>query len=275
MQEYAEAVRISPRIQRLVAPNPGVMTGPGTNTYIVGTDELVVIDPGPAIDEHIEHILKVGDGRIRHILCTHTHPDHSPAAAHLARELEVPMIGAVTADDQHQDLTFQPDIHLEQDAVIAGHDWSIRAIHTPGHVDNHYCFLLEEEGMVFAGDHIMNGSTVVIVPPGGNMKDYIESLQRLLDYDVKAIAPGHGEIIPGCRDEVEKLVRHRLMREAKVVANLGRSGPVPIETLVVSVYDDVPEAMHRWAQFSLLAHLLKLEVDGRACQSAGIWSLTQ
>lgn len=275
MQEYAEAVRISPRIQRLVAPNPGVMTGPGTNTYIVGTDELAVIDPGPAIDEHIEHILKVGDGRIRHILCTHTHPDHSPAAAHLARELEVPMIGAVTADDQHQDLTFQPDIHLEQDAVIAGHDWSIRAIHTPGHVDNHYCFLLEEEGMVFAGDHIMNGSTVVIVPPGGNMKDYIESLQRLLDYDVKAIAPGHGEIIPGCRDEVEKLVRHRLMREAKVVANLGRSGPVPIETLVVSVYDDVPEAMHRWAQFSLLAHLLKLEVDGRACQSAGIWSLTQ
>ena len=275
MQEYAEAVKISPRIQRLVAPNPGVMTGPGTNTYIVGTDELAVIDPGPAIDEHIEHILKVGDGRIRHILCTHTHPDHSPAAAHLARELEVPMIGALTADDQHQDLTFQPDIHLEQDAVIAGHDWSIRAIHTPGHVDNHYCFLLEEEGMVFAGDHIMNGSTVVIVPPGGNMKDYIESLQRLLDYDVKAIAPGHGEIIPGCRDEVEKLVRHRLMREAKVVANLGRSGPVPIETLVVSVYDDVPEAMHRWAQLSLLAHLLKLEVDGRACQSAGIWSLTQ
>ena len=275
MQEFAEAVKISPRIQRLVAPNPGVMTGPGTNTYIVGTDELAVIDPGPAIDEHIEHILKVGDGRIRHILCTHTHPDHSPAAAHLARELEVPMIGAVTADDQHQDLTFQPDIHLEQDAVIAGHDWSIRAIHTPGHVDNHYCFLLEEEGMVFAGDHIMNGSTVVIVPPGGNMKDYIESLQRLLDYDVKAIAPGHGEIIPGCRDEVEKLVRHRLMREAKVVANLGRSGPVPIETLVVSVYDDVPEAMHRWAQLSLLAHLLKLEVDGRACQSAGIWSLTQ
>lgn len=275
MQEYAEAVKISPRIQRLVAPNPGVMTGPGTNTYIVGTDELAVIDPGPAIDEHIEHILKVGDGRIRHILCTHTHPDHSPAAAHLARELEVPMIGAVTADDQHQDLTFQPDIHLEQDAVIAGHDWSIRAIHTPGHVDNHYCFLLEEEGMVFAGDHIMNGSTVVIVPPGGNMKDYIESLQRLLDYDVKAIAPGHGEIIPGCRDEVEKLVRHRLMREAKVVANLGRSGPVPIETLVVSVYDDVPETMHRWAQLSLLAHLLKLEVDGRACQSAGIWSLTQ
>ena len=126
------------------------------------------------------------------------------------------MIGAVTADDQHQDLTFKPDVHLKQDALFRGDDWTIRAIHTPGHVDNHYCFLLEEEGMVFAGDHIMNGSTVVIVPPGGNMKAYIESLQRLLNYDVTAIAPGHGEVIPGCRDEVEKLVRHRLMREAKV-----------------------------------------------------------
>jgi glyoxylase-like metal-dependent hydrolase (beta-lactamase superfamily II) len=275
MQAYDEAVQVSPRIRRLVAPNPSVMTGPGTNTYIIGTDDLAVIDPGPAIDEHIEHILKVGDGRITRILCTHTHPDHSPAAAHLARELDVPMIGAVTADDQHQDLTFQPDVHLTQDAIFSGQDWSIRAIHTPGHVDNHYCFLLEEEGMVFAGDHIMNGSTVVIVPPGGNMKDYIDSLKRLLDYDVKAIAPGHGEVIQGCRDEVEKLVRHRLMREAKVVANLERGGPVPIETLVVSVYDDVPETMHRWAQLSLLAHLLKLEIEGRAGQAAGVWSLTQ
>ena len=275
MQAYDEAVQVSPRIRRLVAPNPSVMTGPGTNTYIIGTDDLAVIDPGPAIDEHIEHILKVGDGRITHILCTHTHPDHSPAAAHLARELDVPMIGAVTADDQHQDLTFQPDVHLTQDAIFSGQDWSIRAIHTPGHVDNHYCFLLEEEGMVFAGDHIMNGSTVVIVPPGGNMKDYIDSLKRLLDYDVKAIAPGHGEVIQGCRDEVEKLVRHRLMREAKVVANLERGGAAPIETLVVSVYDDVPETMHRWAQLSLLAHLLKLEIEGRARQAAGVWSPTQ
>ena len=179
MQAYDEAVQVSPRIRRLVAPNPSVMTGPCTNTYVIGTDNLAVIDPGPAIDDHIEHILKVGDGRITHILCTHTHPDHSPAAARLARELGVPMIGAVTADDQHQDLTFQPDVHLTQDAIFSGQDWSIRAIHTPGHVDNHYCFLLDEEGMVFAGDNIMNGSTVVIVPPGVNMKDYIDSLKRL------------------------------------------------------------------------------------------------
>ncbi|MDA7582132.1 MBL fold metallo-hydrolase [Luminiphilus sp.] len=274
MQAYDQAVQLSPLIQRLVAPNPSAMTGPGTNTYLVGTDDLALIDPGPAIDEHIDHILKVAEGRISHILCTHTHPDHSPAAAPIAQALGVPMIGAITADDQHQDLTFQPQVALSQDAVFNGSDWSIRAIHTPGHVDNHYCFLLEEEGMVFAGDHIMNGSTVVIVPPGGNMKAYIDSLRRLLDYDVRAIAPGHGEVIPGCRDEVEKLVRHRLMREAKVVANLKRSGPVALETLVVSVYDDVPEAMHRWAQLSLLAHLLKLEVEGLASHGAGLWSKT-
>ena len=183
------------------------------------------------------------------------------------------MIGAVTADDRHQDLTFNPDIHLTHDATFSGPDWTIRGVATPGHVDNHFCFLLEEEGIVFAGDHIMNGSTVVIVPPGGNMKAYIDSLKRLLDYDVRAIAPGHGDIIPDCRGEVEKLVRHRLMREAKVVAALQREGPIAIESLVVSVYDDVPVAMHPWAQLSLLAHLLKLEVEERAEQSDGQWAM--
>ena len=274
MQGYDEAVQVSPRIRRLVAPNPSVMTGPGTNTYLIGTDEVAVIDPGPAIDEHIEHITRVGGGRISHIFCTHTHPDHSPAAAHLARELNVPMIGAVTADDQHQDLTFKPDVHLTQDAVFSGNDWTVRAIHTPGHVDNHYCFLLEEEGMVFAGDHIMNGSTVVIVPPGGNMKAYIASLERLLDFPVSAIAPGHGEIIPDCRGEVEKLVRHRLMREAKVVAGLRQTGPATLDELVVVVYNDVDQSLHEWAKLSMLAHLIKLDEDGQVIEQGGRWRLS-
>ena len=273
MQAYDKAVSISPRVRRLVAQNPGAMTGPGTNTYLVGNDTLALIDPGPALDEHIDHILDVGDGKISHIFCTHTHPDHSPAAAPIAKELGIPMIGAVTADDRHQDLTFNPHVHLTHDATFSGPDWTIRGVATPGHVDNHFCFLLEEEGIVFAGDHIMNGSTVVIVPPGGNMKSYIDSLKRLLDYDVKAIAPGHGDVIPDCRGEVEKLVRHRLMREAKVVAALQREGPIAIESLVVSVYDDVPVAMHPWAQLSLLAHLLKLEVEERAAQSDGQWTM--
>ena len=120
--------------------------------------------------------------------------------------------------------------------------------------------------MVFAGDHIMNGSTVVIVPPGGNMSDYIASLRRLLDYDVKVVAPGHGELIPDCRGEVEKLVRHRLMREAKVSAALDNN-PQSLDGLVVSVYDDVDPMMHEWAKLSLLAHLIKLETDGRTVRS--------
>lgn len=263
MQPYGEAVALSPLIRRLVAPNPGPMTGPGTNTYLVGHEQVAVIDPGPAITEHIEAVVAAAGDTITHIVCTHTHPDHSPAAAVLAKRLGVPMVGAVTADDQHQDITFQPDIALSHDALIEGKDWRLRAIHTPGHVDNHYCFLLEEEGMVFAGDHIMNGSTVVIVPPGGDMAHYIASLQRLLDYDVTAIAPGHGDVITDCRAEVEKLVRHRLMREAKVVSALGRLGAADLDALVVVVYDDVQPALHEWAKLSLLAHLLKLQKEGR------------
>ena len=191
--------QLSSRVRRLVAPNPGPMTGAGTNTYLIGTDDVAVLDPGPAIPEHIERIVEAGAGKITRLVCTHTHPDHSPAAAVIASRLGVPMIGALTADDQHQDRSFVPDEQLTDGSLIAGGDWQLRAIATPGHVDNHFCFLLEEEGMVFAGDHIMNGSTVVIVPPGGNMKAYIASLERLLDFPVSAIAPGHGEIIPDCR----------------------------------------------------------------------------
>lgn len=266
--------QLSPRVQRLVAPNPGPMTGAGTNTYLIGNKQMAVLDPGPAIDEHIEAIVAAVGDRLTHIVCTHTHPDHSPAAAILAERLGVPMIGAVTEDDQHQDLTFQPDDPVSHDQVIAGEDWSLRAIHTPGHVDNHFCYLLEEEGMVFAGDHIMNGSTVVIIPPGGDMKDYIESLQRLLGYDVSAIAPGHGEVIPDCRSEVEKLVRHRLMREVKVVSGLEKVGPATLDQLVVVVYDDVNPALHEWAKLSMHAHLIKLRKEQRASVSSeGVWSL--
>ena len=214
MQPHGEVRSLSAGVRRIVAPNPGPMTGPGTNTYIVGETDLVVVDPGPAEPSHIEAILNCVGDRLKFIACTHTHPDHSPAAARLAEATGATLIGRVTADDRHQDLTFQPAAQIEDDDCISGSGWTLRAIRTPGHVDNHVCFLLEEEGMVFAGDHIMNGSTVVIVPPGGNMAAYIAALRRLLDYDVKVVAPGHGELSPDCRGEVEKLVRHRLMREA-------------------------------------------------------------
>ena len=266
MQPHGEVRSLSAGVRRIVAPNPGPMTGPGTNTYIVGETDLVVVDPGPAEASHIEAILDCVGDRLKFIACTHTHPDHSPAAARLAEATGATLIGRVTADDRHQDLTFQPAAQIEDDDCISGDGWTLRAIYTPGHVDNHVCFLLEEEGMVFAGDHIMNGSTVVIVPPGGNMADYIASLRRLLDYNVKVVAPGHGELIPDCRGEVEKLVRHRLMREAKVASALS-SAPQSLDGLVTTVYDDVDPVMHEWAKLSLLAHLIKLEGEGRTLNS--------
>ena len=273
MQPHGEVKQLTPLVRRIVAPNPGPMTGPGTNTYLIGTESVAVLDPGPAIDSHIDAILAAAGDRLRWIVCTHTHPDHSPAAAVLAERTGAQMVGAITADDQHQDLSFQPHWHITHNDAIEGEGWTLRGIHTPGHVDNHFCYLLEEEGVVFAGDHIMNGSTVVIIPPGGDMKAYIESLQRLLDYNVQQIAPGHGDVMPDCRGEVEKLVRHRLMREAKVVSGLQQTGPASVDTLVSVVYNDVAPALHEWAKLSMLAHLIKLEQEARVASCDGQWQL--
>jgi glyoxylase-like metal-dependent hydrolase (beta-lactamase superfamily II) len=267
VQAHGEVKVLSQRVRRIVAPNPGPMTGPGTNTYVVGETDLVVVDPGPAEPSHIDAILNCVGDRLRYVACTHTHPDHSPAAAVLADATGATLVGRTTADDRHQDLSFQPASQIEDDDCVTGEGWTLRAIRTPGHVDNHVCFLLDEEGVVFAGDHIMNGSTVVIVPPGGNMAHYIASLRRLLDYDVKVVAPGHGELIPDCRGEVEKLVRHRLLREAKVVGALSDQAQ-SLDDLVVTVYDDVDPMMHEWAKLSLLAHLIKLEDERRTLKTA-------
>ena len=267
MQAHGEVKVLSQRVRRIVAPNPGPMTGPGTNTYVVGETDLVVVDPGPAEPSHIDAILNCVGDRLRYVACTHTHPDHSPAAAVLADTTGATLVGRTTADDRHQDLSFQPASQIEDDDCVTGEGWTLRAIRTPGHVDNHVCYLLDEEGVVFAGDHIMNGSTVVIVPPGGNMAHYIASLRRLLDYDVKVVAPGHGELIPDCRGEVEKLVRHRLLREAKVVSALSDQAQ-SLDDLVVTVYDDVDPMMHEWAKLSLLAHLIKLEDERRTRKTA-------
>ena len=266
MQAHGEVKLLSQRVARIVAPNPGPMTGPGTNTYVIGETDLVVVDPGPAIPSHIDAILDCVGDRLRYIACTHTHPDHSPAAAVLADATGATLVGRTTADDRHQDLSFQPASQIEDEECVTGEGWTLRAIRTPGHVDNHVCYLLDEEGVVFAGDHIMNGSTVVIVPPGGNMAHYIASLRRLLDYDVKVVAPGHGELIPDCRGEVEKLVRHRLLREAKVVGALSDQAQ-SLDDLVGAVYDDVDPMMHEWAKLSLLAHLIKLEDERRTIKT--------
>jgi glyoxylase-like metal-dependent hydrolase (beta-lactamase superfamily II) len=264
MLQPGKPERLSPLVRRLVAPNPGPMTGPGTNTYLLGHDEVVVVDPGPALPQHIEAILQEGGEHIRHVVCTHTHPDHSPAWQAVAACSGAQVYGAVIDDDGHQDRSFAPDVQLRDGFRLQTSELCLRAIHTPGHVSNHFCLLLEEEGMVFAGDHIMQGSTVVIIPPAGNMADYIQSLERLLEHPIETIAPGHGTLIRDSRHEIERLVRHRLLREAKVLSALQAIGPCTPETLVCKVYDDVDPALHRWALLSQSAHLIKLRDEARA-----------
>jgi len=269
--EPGKTSELSTRVRRIVAPNPSVMTGPGTNTYLVGQQQVAVIDPGPAERSHIDAIIAAGEGRIRWILVTHTHEDHSPAAAILARETGAELRGEPAPDDVYQDETFIPDIRFSQQPLLATAEFTLRAIHTPGHVGNHYCVLLEEEGMLMTGDHIMNGSTVVIIPPSGDMKDYIDSLQKLKNYPLRHLAPGHGELMPEPVAAVDSIIRHRLARESRVLDALHASGGGTLDELLPHAYDDVPVSLHPMARYSLWAHMIKLERDGRAARQADHW----
>jgi glyoxylase-like metal-dependent hydrolase (beta-lactamase superfamily II)/8-oxo-dGTP pyrophosphatase MutT (NUDIX family) len=267
--------RLDAHVTRVIAPNPGMMTGPGTNTYLVGQDELAVIDPGPAIDEHVQAVLAAGAGRIRWILCTHTHLDHSPAAAALKAATGAVVIGRPAPRHPGQDQGFAPDrVMAHGDRFMFG-GLTLRALHTPGHASNHLCYLLENTKMLFTGDHVMQGSTVVINPPDGDMRDYLASLELLLAEDVLILAPGHGYLIGEPHREARRLIRHRLAREQKVVSALARLARPTVEELVREVYDDVSERLHGVAQRSLNAHLDKLAAEGRARAEGGRWALVQ
>jgi glyoxylase-like metal-dependent hydrolase (beta-lactamase superfamily II) len=259
---------IAPGVRRLVARNPGFMTGPGTNTYLVGTQRLAVIDPGPQDSIHIDRILEAAGGRVSAILATHTHPDHSPAVAALAQATGAEILGRGAPAHGRQDATFAPARVLNDGDSVRVGDLALRAIHTPGHASNHLCYLLEGTGLMFSGDHIMQGSTVVIGPPDGNMQQYLQSLARLQHEPVTRIAPGHGVVIEDAQGEIARLIAHRLQREAKVAERLRRVGRATLDVLVTSVYDDVDPRLHPVAKGSLLAHLLKLEADGRAARDA-------
>jgi glyoxylase-like metal-dependent hydrolase (beta-lactamase superfamily II)/8-oxo-dGTP pyrophosphatase MutT (NUDIX family) len=256
--------RLDRYVRRVIAPNPGVMTGPGTNTYIVGEGELAVIDPGPAIASHVEKIQE--QGKIRWILCTHTHQDHSPAAAMLKAATGAQLLGRPAPEGQ--DMTFKPDFVLESGQRVDLGEIGLRAIHTPGHASNHLCYLLEQTKMLFTGDHVMQGSTVVINPPDGDMRAYLHSLEKLLGEDLAIIAPGHGYLIGAPHKEVRRLIAHRLGRERKVMRALRQLGEASVDELLPVVYDDVPARIHRVAARSLTAHLDKLAADG-AVRAAG------
>jgi glyoxylase-like metal-dependent hydrolase (beta-lactamase superfamily II) len=268
-----EMVEIAPGVRRVTAPNPGVMTGPGTNSYIIGRDALAVIDPGPDMESHVARIVDTVGTRLKWIFCTHTHRDHSPAARALKAATGAQVLGfAAVPDDGRQDTEFKPDRALgEGDAVDCG-EFRLRAVHTPGHASNHLCFLLEDRKLLFTGDHVMQGSTVVISPPDGDMQAYLASLERLLGMDIAQIAPGHGRVIDVPHDEARRLIAHRLKREQKVVDALNVKNPATLDELVALVYADVPEKLYPVAKRSLHAHLIKLARDGRARELENQWA---
>lgn len=247
---------LSPLVRRILAPNPGIMTGPGTNTYLVGIDEIAVIDPGPADDEHLDAIAGCGGDRIRWILLTHTHEDHSPGAAGLKERTGAEVLAFEERDD------------LVVDTVIAdGHqveatEFRLTAVHTPGHASNHLCYKLEEEHTLFSGDHVMSGSTVVIRPPDGDMATYLASLERVKGLRLRKIAPGHGHLIEDPQAVLDHYLAHRAEREAAILDALRGEGTASIDRLVEVVYTDVDAERHPIARHTVHAHLRKLADEG-------------
>ena len=258
-----EVVQISPLIRRITAGNASVFTGPGTNTYLIGKEEITVLDPGPAMDSHIDAITSA-KGKIKQIVVTHTHPDHSPGVKLLQERIDVPAYGMLTETSKGQDRSFNPDKILKDGDTFEETEFTLKVVHTPGHASNHLCYILEEEEFIFTGDHIMNGSTVVIGPPDGNMKQYLDSLEKLKNFKLSKIAPGHGEVLDSPHEVAEWIINHRLQREGKVAEALKEATKGNPESLVARVYDDVDSSLFPIAKASLLAHLIKLEEDNIA-----------
>ncbi len=259
-------------IRRLVAPNPSMMTGPGTNTYLFGENEVAVLDPGPAIESHVAAIVRQAQAPIRWVLVTHTHPDHSPGARLLADATGAELLGRTAPPGRQQDETFTPTRVLEDGDRLETREFVLEAVHTPGHASNHLCFLHAESNWLFTGDHVIDGSTVVINPPDGNMKQYIEALRRIRHLGCGALAPGHGDVIDDPVRAIDWIIEHRLEREGKVIEALRGHPGIATRELVRLVYRDVAEALFGLAERSLLAHLIKLEEEGAAERHDDRWT---
>ena len=259
---------LSPLVRRVVANNPGLMTGPGTNTYLVGIDEVAVIDPGPALAKHVEAIVGAAmRERVRWVLLTHTHPDHWPAAAKIAKATGA-SIAAFAPFPKADEVTIAVDRILGDGDTIEGTEFRLEALHTPGHAPNHLCFWLDEERALFTGDHVLNGTTTVVNPRrGGDMKQYLASLERLRKLKrVARICPGHGDVIDNATEVLDEYVAHRKLRERQIL-KLVKAEPRTIAKIVRTLYIDTPEGLPdglvEMAQHQVHAHLLKLKAEGK------------
>ena len=275
------AVPLLKNLQRLTAPNPGVMTGPGTNSYLVGRPDagFIAIDPGPADAGHLQRLFDAAvhpDGRpgnIRMIVCTHSHPDHSPGAKPLqalcaAQDMAAPILGLPSAPTARAASAFTPDRALEHGELLQlqgadGLTHTLQVLHTPGHAANHVCLRMVEDSMLFSGDHVLNGSTTVVDPPDGNMVHYIDSLDLLYaqcgEHGVQYILPAHGHVIADAPGAISHLKAHRLRREAKIAAIMLSNPDGNLDQWLPLAYDEVDPRIWPVARRSLLAHVERIQ----------------
>ncbi|MDE2112163.1 MAG: MBL fold metallo-hydrolase [Alphaproteobacteria bacterium] len=269
---YGDAIRLSPLVRRVLANNPGPFTFMGTGVYIVGADEVAVIDPGPLLPQHLEALKwALAEVRISHILITHSHADHSPAARVVKEWTGAPVYAFAPHPPRSEDgvrveeggdRDFVPDVRVKDGETIAGKGWTIHCLHTPGHTSNHMCYALREERAVFTGDHVMGWSTTVVSPPDGDMSDYIASLQKLMARKDRILYPTHGGPVENPAPYLAAYLAHRLEREAQIVECL-RGGTRTIPEMVAALYAEVDKRLHPAAAHSVEAHLIKLEKEGR------------
>jgi glyoxylase-like metal-dependent hydrolase (beta-lactamase superfamily II) len=274
---YGTAVAVAPRVRRITAPNPGPFTFRGTNSYIVGSGQVAVIDPGPDADAHLAALLAATEGEaVSHIFVTHTHRDHSSLVPRLkaatgattvgggphrlARRL---LAGEANRLDAGADTAFVPDLTLADEGFVDGDGWRLTAVPTPGHAANHLSFALAGSNLLFSGDHVMGWSTTVVAPPDGAMADYMASLDRLLARDERRYLPGHGGPVEDARAYVRALRSHRRMREAAILDRLAKGDRTILE-LVAAIYRDTDPRLHGAAALSVLAHLEDLVARGKA-----------
>lgn len=261
-------------VKRILGRNPGPMTGSGTNSYLIGSEKLSLLDPGPKDDAQFDSFMQaIGGASLEYILITHTHGDHSPGAARLQEATGAQLVGLPAPLIEGHDSSFKPAKAWQHNDVIETGEYSLQLIHTPGHVSNHICFLLREEQLLFTGDHILQGTTSVILPPDGDMTAYLDSLRHLQSLSLRYLAPGHGGVMDKPHRELESLIAHRLRREQKIIDGLTALGRCDIDQLVLNVYDDVATHLIPWAKKTLLAHLIKLRRDGRVESSDDNWQL--